>query len=226
MPHDPYQRPHSLKRIQLQLAYGTGSAWYKTCDESKLDQVCIDSTKTAIGLGYYHLDGAEVYKTESELGAAISRSGVAREKLFVVTKVITNIADIPTALNTSLKKLGVDYVDLYLIHAPFFGETKAEHQTKWKQMEELKNQGLTKSIGVSNYLPEHLEWILETCSIPPAINQIEFHPYLQHTDLLKFHKEKVSLFHPIDLDRAKLSGHRHLILRSSLLSHQSRSRSS
>lgn len=148
----------------------------------------------AIGLGYYHLDGAEVYKTETELGTAISQSGVAREKLFVVTKVITNIADIPTALNTSLKKLGVDYVDLYLIHAPFFGETKEEHQAKWKQMEELKSQGLTKSIGVSNYLPEHLEWILETCSIPPAINQIEFHPYLQHKDLLKYHKEKVYLF--------------------------------
>ena len=79
----------------------------------------------------------------------------------------------------------------YLIHAPFFSESKEEHQAKWKQMEELKAAGLTKSIGVSNYLPEHLEWILESCSTPPAVNQIEFHPYLQHDELLKFHKQKV-----------------------------------
>ncbi|CZT23821.1 probable ketoreductase [Ramularia collo-cygni] len=185
----PQLKLNDGNRIPM-LAYGTGTAWYKTGDESKLDQLCIDSAKTAIGLGYYHLDGAEVYKTETELGTAIAQSGIAREKLYVVSKVITNIADIPSAFNASLKKLGVDYLDLYLIHSPFFGETKEEHQAKWKQMEELKNQGLVKSIGVSNYLPEHLDWILETCTIPPAINQIEFHPYLQHTELLKYHKEK------------------------------------
>ena len=108
----------------------------------------------------------------------------------------------------------------YLIHAPFFSDNKEEHQQKWKQIEELKAQGLTKSIGVSNYLPEHLEYILETATTPPAINQIvsvaehnspsaprdicrrscspllqEFHPYLQHTDLLAYHKSKVRL-HP------------------------------
>lgn len=137
---------------------------------------------------------------------------MAREKLYVVSKVITNIADIPSAINTSLKKLGVDYVDLYLIHSPFFSENKEEHQAKWKQMEEIKKKGLAKSIGVSNYLPEQLEWILETCSIPPAINQIEFHPYLQHTDLLKYHKEKVSASLTAVTSRAKMireSPHRH-----------------
>lgn len=79
----------------------------------------------------------------------------------------------------------------YLIHSPFFSDKKEDHQTKWKQMEELQQQGLAKSIGVSNYLPEHLDWILETCKVRPAMNQIEFHPYLQHVDLLKYHKEKV-----------------------------------
>jgi len=172
------------------LAFGTGTAWYKTGDESKLDQSCIDSAKLAINLGYYHLDGAEIYKTETELGTAIKESGVARDKLFVVTKVLPNIADIPRALRTSLKKLQTDYVDLYLIHAPFFSDSKEEHQAKWAQMEAVKNSGLARSIGVSNYLPEHLEMLLEKCTIPPAINQIEFHPYLQHADLLKYHKEK------------------------------------
>nr|OQO16583.1 hypothetical protein B0A51_16357 [Rachicladosporium sp. CCFEE 5018] len=172
------------------LAYGTGTAWYKAGDESKLDQNCIDAAKIAIKLDYTHLDGAEVYKTETELGTAITEGGVPREKLYIVTKVLPNIADIPAALETSLKKLGVDHVDLYLIHAPFFSDKKEDHQAKWAQMEDLKARGLTKSIGVSNYLPEHLDWILETAKVIPAINQIEFHPYLQHPDMIKYHKEK------------------------------------
>ncbi|GAB7350319.1 hypothetical protein MBLNU459_g0951t1 [Dothideomycetes sp. NU459] len=171
------------------LGFGTGTAWYKQGDESKLDQACIDSLKTAIKLGYHHLDGAEVYKTEAELGVAIKESGVEREKLFVTTKVLPSIADIPAAIRTSLKKLQLDYVDLYLIHAPFFAESPADHQKAWKAMEEVRAAGLAKSIGVSNYLPEHLEPILESCSIPPCINQIEFHAYLQHSALIEFHKK-------------------------------------
>lgn len=172
------------------IAYGTGTAWYKSGDESKLDQICIDSTKLAIGLGYHHLDGAEVYKTETELGAAIKQSGVERSKLYVVTKVLPNISDILAALQTSLKKLGVDYVDLYLIHAPFFSDKAEDHQAKWSQMESVKEQGLAKSIGVSNYMPEHLDMLLQTAKIPPAINQIEFHPYLQRSDVHSYHKSK------------------------------------
>jgi diketogulonate reductase-like aldo/keto reductase len=99
---------------RLQLGYGTGTAWYKSGDESKIDQACIDGVKMSLKLGYYHQDGAEVYKTETELGTAIKESGVSRDKLFITTKVISNISDIPNALRTSLKKLGVDYVDLWV----------------------------------------------------------------------------------------------------------------
>jgi len=97
-----------------QLGYGTGTAWYKTGDEAKLDEACIEATKLAIGLDYHHLDGAEVYKTETELGTAMQQSGVSREKFYLTTKVLPNIADIPAALKTSLKKLQTDYVDLYV----------------------------------------------------------------------------------------------------------------
>ncbi|KAK5172825.1 uncharacterized protein LTR77_002945 [Saxophila tyrrhenica] len=172
------------------IGYGTGTAWYKSGDESKVDEACIAATKMSIDMGYYHQDGAEVYKTEAELGTAIKQSGISREKLFLTTKVISNIADIPSALKTSLKKLQVDHVDMYLIHSPFFSEKKDDHQEKWRQMEELKSQGLAKSIGVSNYLPEQLDWILETCKVQPAVNQIEFHPYLQHEGLIEYHKKK------------------------------------
>lgn len=89
----------------------------------------------------------------------------------------------------SLQKLGLDYVDLYLIHAPFFADSDEELQQKWADMEKIKETGKAKSIGVSNFLQEHLEVILKTATTPPAINQIEFHPYLQHGDLVQFHKK-------------------------------------
>ncbi|KAF2640606.1 Aldo/keto reductase [Massarina eburnea CBS 473.64] len=171
------------------LAYGTGTAWYKSGEESKIDQAVIDGVKMAIKLEYRHLDGAEMYKTEPELGIAIKEGGVPREKLYVVTKVDKKTDNIEGALRDSLKKLQLDYVDLYLIHSPFWAETDEQLQKSWADMEAVKALGLTKSIGVSNYLPNHLSTILKTAKVVPACNQIEFHPYLQRTQLLDFHKK-------------------------------------
>jgi diketogulonate reductase-like aldo/keto reductase len=103
-----------------------------------------------------------------------------------------NIGDPEAALKTSLKKLQVDYVDLYLIHAPYFadeGKDAKKLQEAWAVLEKLKEDGLTKSIGVSNYLIPHLEATLQTAKVVPSINQIEFHPYLQHGPLIDFQKK-------------------------------------
>jgi len=142
-------------------------------------------------MGYYHLDGAEVYNTELELGKAIKESGVDRSKLFVTTKCFSVTSNIQEHFDESLKKLGLSYVDLYLLHAPFDAKgDKKILQDAWAVMEQIAASGKAKSIGVSNYLREDLDATLETAKVRPAINQIEFHPYLQHGDLAAYHRNK------------------------------------
>lgn len=131
-----------------------------------------------------------VYGNEAELGAAIKESGVPREKLYVTTKVHgEKVQDTKKAFELSLKKLQLDYVDQYLIHAPFFAKTPEDLQAKWKDLEDIHATGKAKSIGVSNMSQAQLETILKTAKIVPAINQIEYHPYLQHGKLVDFHRE-------------------------------------
>jgi diketogulonate reductase-like aldo/keto reductase len=131
-----------------------------------------------------------VYGNEEELGAAIKAASVPREKLYITTKIsATDKKNTEEAFALSLKKLGVDYVDLYLIHGPFFADNDEELQQKWADLEAIKASGRAKSIGLSNFLQVHLEAILKTAKVVPAINQIEYHPYLQHGDLVAFHKK-------------------------------------
>lgn len=150
----------------------------KVCSPALVRSGCIKSE--AVNL---------VYNTEPELGVAIKESAVPRDQLYVVTKVIDGVADIPKAFAASLKKLQLDYVDLYLIHAPFFAKSPGDLEAAWRSMEEIRNSGKAKAIGVSNFQADHLATIAKTATILPAINQIEYHPYLQQRDLIAFHKK-------------------------------------
>ncbi|KAI1105319.1 Aldo/keto reductase [Jackrogersella minutella] len=168
------------------LAYGFGTANFAGKDEdmSKLGVMAIKN-------GFYHIDGAEAYGNETGMGAGIKASGTPREKLFITTKVVgTKGQDVKAALATSLEKLGLDYLDLYLVHIPFGAGSPEELQRIWAEMEEVKASGKVKSIGVSNFMEEDIEVILKTAKTIPAINQIEYHPYLQHGNLTDYLREK------------------------------------
>lgn len=131
-----------------------------------------------------------MYNTELEIGVAIKKSGIPRSQLYVTTKVITNITNIAAGLDASLKKLDLEYVNLYLIHAPFFAKTKEELQTAWQCMEAVQKTGKAKSIGVSNFMQPQLETILEIATVVPAVNQLEYHPYLQRENLVPWSESK------------------------------------
>ncbi|KAI1813635.1 Aldo/keto reductase [Poronia punctata] len=184
--HIPYLKLNDGHQIPM-LAYGLGTARSK--DEA---EKTTELTVMAIKNGYYHLDGAESYRNETELGAAIKKSGVDREKLFVTTKLQSVKGDVRAAFSASLERLGLTYVDLYLIHSPYRASGPADLQRVWAELEKIQAEGLARSIGVSNFSVDDLKAVLQTARVTPAVNQIEFHPYLQHTPdgLLDFCREK------------------------------------
>ena len=137
----------------------------------------------ALKAGYRHIDTATLYANEESVGKAIRESGIPREEIFVTTKLWpTDAFMVDEAFERSLKKLGLDYVDLYLVHwpIPLLGERT------WKHMEGLYRQRLSHTIGVSNYSRSQLENLLRHASVPPAVNQIECNPFSYEKDLLDF----------------------------------------
>lgn len=148
-------------------------------------QIAVDSVLAALDAGYRHIDTAAAYNNESGVGEALRKSPLSREEVFVTTKLWNSERGYEktlAAFEVSMKKLGLDYLDLYLIHWPAAKGSPEEWQKTnadtWRAFEELYESGRVKAIGVSNFWPHHLKALTETAKIKPMVNQIEFHPGL------------------------------------------------
>lgn len=151
------------------------------------EQVCENAVSDAIKSGYRLIDTAAAYMNEEAVGRAIAKSGVPREELFVVTKLWVQDAgyeEAKKAFETSLEKLGLDYLDLYLIHQPM-----GDYYGAWRAMEELYKEGKVRAIGVCNFYPAVLADFCETVDVIPAINQVELHPFFAQENALENMKE-------------------------------------
>ncbi|MBV7243186.1 aldo/keto reductase [Streptomyces sp. MW-W600-10] len=164
-----------------QLGFGV---WQVPDDEAE------KAVATAIETGYRSIDTAAIYANETGTGKAIAASGVARDELFVTTKLWNSEQGHDSTLrafDASLDKLGLDYVDLYLIHWPV--PAKDAYTDTYKAFEKILADGRAKAIGVSNFYPEHLKRLLAETSVVPAVNQIELHPQFQQAESRAFHAD-------------------------------------
>lgn len=156
-------------------------------------ETAINSVKAALKAGYRHIDTAACYGNEASVGQAIKESGVPREEIFVTSKVWNTERGYEktlAAFETTMAKLDLDYVDLYLIHWPAaanqFENWKEINAQTWRALEELYIEGKVKAIGVSNFLPHHLEALLEGVKVVPMVNQIEYHPGFMQAESVDF----------------------------------------
>ncbi|MFJ8276917.1 aldo/keto reductase [Streptomyces griseoviridis] len=164
-----------------QLGFGV---WQVPDDEAER------AVATALESGYRSIDTAAIYGNEEGTGRAIAASGLPREDVFVTTKLWNSDQGYDSTLrafDTSLAKLGLKYVDLYLIHWP--APDRDSYVDTYKAFERLHADGRVRAIGVSNFLPEHLKRLLDETSVVPAVNQIELHPQLQQRELRELHAE-------------------------------------
>src|SRR5215472_1514188 len=166
-------------------------------------QDTVDAVRTALEAGYRHVDTAEMYGNEKEVGEAIAMSGLPRSDVYVTSK-LGNDAHRPDdarrAFDQTLKALGSDYVDLFLIHWPLPMRYDGDFVSTWHTLSEFYREGRARSIGVSNFQAHHLRRLHAQSDIPPAVNQIEVHPYLTQDDLRTFcseHQIAVEAWSPI-----------------------------
>ena len=162
-----------------------------------------EAVERALAVGYRHIDTAEMYGNEMEVGQGIRAAGVDRSEVFVTSKLNNGYHapdDARRAFDQTLKDLGDDYVDLFLIHWPLPTLYDGDFVSTWKVMEEFKADGRARSIGVSNFQVDHLQRLFDECDVVPAVNQIELHPYFQNRDVASFcerHQIAIEAWSPI-----------------------------
>ncbi len=172
--------------VAVTLANGVAMPWlglgtWRSAEGAEVEA----AVRTALEVGYRHIDTAAVYGNESGVGRALRESGVPREEIFLTTKVWNDAQRegpeaVRRAFDDSLAKLGVDTIDLYLVHWPVAGRW----MDTWRVLEDLYEQGRCRAIGVSNFLVHHLEEMLPECRVRPMVDQVEFHPWLVQPELL------------------------------------------
>ncbi|TGL76487.1 aldo/keto reductase [Leptospira yasudae] len=167
--------------------------------KTKSGKECREAVLNALEAGYRHIDTAKIYGNEEDVGKAIRESGIPRNEIFITTKLWN--ADQGSdktrkALETSLETLGIDFIDLYLIHFP----VTSKRNDSWKELEKAYHDKLCRSIGVSNYTIAHLTELLKEAKITPAVNQVEFHPFLNQVALFEYckkHKIQLEAYSPL-----------------------------
>lgn len=184
------------------VAFGT----YKAADGKSADVI-----RTAIEAGYRYFDTASFYGTETYLAEAVRESGIARDEIFIASKLWKTemgYDNVKSAFRRTLDNLKTDYLDLYLIHWPLpepgYKDWKQLDKETWKAMEELVREGKIRAIGLSNFLPHHIENILEDCTVKPAVDQIEYHPGYSQEAVVQYCKERdilVQAWSPIGRQR-------------------------
>ncbi|MGM9974544.1 MAG: aldo/keto reductase [Clostridiaceae bacterium] len=159
-------------------------------------EVAVSSVKEALKVGYRHIDTAAAYKNEGSVGKAIKEAGIPREEIFVTSKLWNSEHGYETTLKAfekTMEELGLDYLDLYLIHWPVpkihREDWKEATLSTWRAFEKLYKEGKIKAIGVSNFKVHHLQHIIDNCEIKPMVNQIEFHPSCLREDIVDFCRE-------------------------------------
>lgn len=184
------------------IAFGT----YKAADGKSADVI-----RAAIEAGYRYFDTASFYGTETYLAQAVRESGISRDEIFIASKLWKTemgYENVKYAFERSLDKLNTDYLDLYLIHWPLpdpeYKDWKQLDKETWRAMEELYQAGKVRAIGLSNFLPHHIDNILEDCTVRPAVNQIEYHPGYSQEAAVQYCKERnilVQAWSPIGRQR-------------------------
>lgn len=177
-PHISFSNGHSIPQIGL-------GVWKAPNDGA------VTAVQTALEAGYRHIDTAAVYENEEGVGRGIRASGVARDEIFLTTKVWNENQGYDStlrALDESLKRLGQDYIDLYLIHWP--SPWRGRYVETWHALIKAQEDGRVRSIGVSNFTAEHLDRIIDETGVIPVLNQIELHPRFQQKRLREAHAQR------------------------------------
>lgn len=157
------------------------------------------AVRWALDIGYRHIDTASYYENEQSVGNALRRSGIDRDEVFVTTKVWNTeqgYQQTLAAFDASRKRLGIDTVDLYLVHWP----VKSQYRETWRALEQLYSNGLVRAVGVSNFLVHHLSELAAASDLTPAVNQVEFHPFVLQKPLLDYctdHRIQLEAWSPL-----------------------------